>query len=93
MDKTTNNRTGPPSASNNECTHCAVVGSGTAKLINDIELKAAVRVIWSLGPRSVYEMMRELRDGAEVAPTVRRYAGLQRYIRILNTHDGRRLRP
>jgi hypothetical protein len=35
MDKTTNNRTGPPSASNNEYTHCQASGLGTAQLIND----------------------------------------------------------
>jgi hypothetical protein len=71
----------------------SLYGSSSARLISDSELRAAVRVIWSVGPRSVYEMMREVRDGAEVTPTVHNYVGVQRFVGSLNTRDGRRLRP
>ena len=71
----------------------SICGSSSARLNGDSELRATVSVIWSLGPRSVYEMMREIRDGAEVTPTVPNYARLQHFAGNLNTQDGRTLCP
>jgi hypothetical protein len=70
----------------------SICGSSSARLNGDSELRAAVSVIWSL-PRSVYEMMRAIRDGGEVTPTVPNYVRLQHFAGNLNTQDGRRLRP
>jgi len=59
--------------------------------MNDARLRRLAECIHNLGPRPLFEMLRELDAGAELGPTLEVYAELQARIDFIRELGGDRL--
>jgi hypothetical protein len=67
--------------------------SGSHHLLGDAELRNLTIEIHALGERSLYELFRELHDGAELASALRRYGDLYPLAPFIAHMGGRDLEP
>jgi hypothetical protein len=61
--------------------------------IDDARLRHLARSIYPMGPRPLFEMLRELDSGKPLHPTLERYAEISRYASFVRDMGGDRLDP
>jgi hypothetical protein len=61
--------------------------------MTDSRLQRLAAQIHTLGPRPLYELLRELNAGAELGPTLERYARLAPLTEFIAANDGDDFRP